>query len=197
MPPGLPLWGDKRDYDMDAPITVFGTTQARLVGRSSVWICTMSYIWCGWSKRFTAPCGVFVFYSWIMFYFLPGEALLESNTVIDFVYCSPSLRCVQTAQNILKGKNRIGNSLTFLLRLICGMLEALYDLWCGLMSRFCVNRSAAGREVEGEGGARPLWMDQVGFWEFFARVDSSHRAGSCQLQYRHNVQVRHNFLRSV
>lgn len=35
-----------------------------------------------------------------------GEALLESNTAIDFVYCSPALRCVQTAQNILKGKNR-------------------------------------------------------------------------------------------
>lgn len=33
----------------------------------------------------------------------PGEALLESNTVIDYVYCSPSLRCVQTAQNILRG----------------------------------------------------------------------------------------------
>ena len=37
---------------------------------------------------------------------LPGEALLESNTVLDFVYCSPSLRCVQTAQNILRGKRR-------------------------------------------------------------------------------------------
>lgn len=70
-----------------------------------------------WSKWFTAPCGK----TWIMFYFLPGEALLESNTVIDFVYCSPSLRCVQTAQNILKGKNRIGNSLTFayVLSLVC------------------------------------------------------------------------------
>lgn len=63
MPPSLPLWGAQRDYDMDAPITVFGSTQARLV----------------------------------------GEALLESNTTIDFVYCSPALRCVQTAQNILKG----------------------------------------------------------------------------------------------
>ncbi|KAG7222441.1 hypothetical protein INR49_016262 [Caranx melampygus] len=63
MPPSLPLWGGQRDYDMDTPLTVFGSTQARLV----------------------------------------GEALLESNTVIDFVYCSPSLRCVQTAQNILKG----------------------------------------------------------------------------------------------
>lgn len=38
----------------------------------------------------------------------PGEALLESNTVIDFVYCSPALRCVQTAQNILKGKRQSG-----------------------------------------------------------------------------------------
>ena len=34
---------------------------------------------------------------------LQGEALLESNTIIDHVYCSPSLRCVQTAYNILKG----------------------------------------------------------------------------------------------
>jgi len=33
-----------------------------------------------------------------------GEALLESNSVVDFVYCSPSLRCVQTAHNILRGK---------------------------------------------------------------------------------------------
>uniref|UniRef100_A0A3B3VMM3 Ubiquitin associated and SH3 domain containing B n=1 Tax=Poecilia latipinna TaxID=48699 RepID=A0A3B3VMM3_9TELE len=34
MPPSLPLWGGQRDYDMDAPITVFGSTQARLVGTS-------------------------------------------------------------------------------------------------------------------------------------------------------------------
>ncbi|XP_043936974.1 ubiquitin-associated and SH3 domain-containing protein B [Protopterus annectens] len=52
-----------RDYDKDAPITVFGSTQARLI----------------------------------------GEALLESNTAIDYIYCSPSLRCVQTAAGILKG----------------------------------------------------------------------------------------------
>lgn len=45
-------------------------------------------------------------------FLLVGEALLESNTVIDFVYCSPSLRCVQTAQNILKGESR-WSSLTF------------------------------------------------------------------------------------
>lgn len=32
-----------------------------------------------------------------------GEALLESHTTLDFVYCSPSLRCVQTAQHILQG----------------------------------------------------------------------------------------------
>lgn len=38
------------------------------------------------------------------FGFLAGEALLESNTIIDHVYCSPSLRCVQTAHNILKGR---------------------------------------------------------------------------------------------
>uniref|UniRef100_A0A8C6T3H7 Ubiquitin associated and SH3 domain containing Bb n=1 Tax=Neogobius melanostomus TaxID=47308 RepID=A0A8C6T3H7_9GOBI len=68
MPPSLPMWGSQRDYDMDAPITVVGCTQARLV----------------------------------------GEALLESNTVIEFVYCSPSLRCVQTAQNILKGLQQEG-----------------------------------------------------------------------------------------
>ncbi|XP_029373052.1 ubiquitin associated and SH3 domain containing Bb isoform X1 [Echeneis naucrates] len=68
MPPSLPLWGGQRDYDMDTPLTVFGSTQARLI----------------------------------------GEALLESNTAIDFVYCSPSLRCVQTAQNILKGLQQDG-----------------------------------------------------------------------------------------
>uniref|UniRef100_H2UZ97 Ubiquitin associated and SH3 domain containing B n=1 Tax=Takifugu rubripes TaxID=31033 RepID=H2UZ97_TAKRU len=64
MPSSLPArGGGHRDYDKDCPITVFGSTQARLV----------------------------------------GEALLESHTAIDFVYCSPSLRCVQTAQNILQG----------------------------------------------------------------------------------------------
>ncbi|KAM7399822.1 hypothetical protein PAMP_019066 [Pampus punctatissimus] len=31
MPPSLPLWGGQRDYDMDSPITVTGSTQARLV----------------------------------------------------------------------------------------------------------------------------------------------------------------------
>ncbi|XP_029429635.1 ubiquitin-associated and SH3 domain-containing protein B isoform X2 [Rhinatrema bivittatum] len=64
MLPSLPpRSGGFRDYEKDAPITVFGCTQARLI----------------------------------------GEALLESNTVIDYVYSSPSLRCVQTAHNILKG----------------------------------------------------------------------------------------------
>ncbi|XP_028666079.1 ubiquitin-associated and SH3 domain-containing protein B-like [Erpetoichthys calabaricus] len=64
MPASLPQRsGGFRDYDRDAPITVFGSTQARLV----------------------------------------GEALLESNTAVDFIYSSPSLRCVQTAHNILKG----------------------------------------------------------------------------------------------
>ncbi|XP_073513487.1 ubiquitin-associated and SH3 domain-containing protein B isoform X1 [Phyllobates terribilis] len=67
MPSSLPQRsGGYRDYEKDAPITVFGCTQAKLV----------------------------------------GEALLESNTAIDFVYCSPSLRCVQTAHNILKGLNQ-------------------------------------------------------------------------------------------
>uniref|UniRef100_A0A671NMC1 Ubiquitin-associated and SH3 domain-containing protein B-like n=1 Tax=Sinocyclocheilus anshuiensis TaxID=1608454 RepID=A0A671NMC1_9TELE len=37
-----------------------------------------------------------------------GEALLESNTTIDFVYCSPSLRCVQTAHEILRGMKQDG-----------------------------------------------------------------------------------------
>ncbi|KAJ8401690.1 hypothetical protein AAFF_G00376610 [Aldrovandia affinis] len=70
MPLSLPARiGGYRDYDKDGPITVFGSTQARLV----------------------------------------GEALLESNTVIDFVYSSPSLRCVQTAHNILKGLQQEGN----------------------------------------------------------------------------------------
>ncbi|XP_046891615.1 ubiquitin-associated and SH3 domain-containing protein B-like isoform X2 [Hypomesus transpacificus] len=68
MPPSLPLWGEQRDYNMDAPITVLGSTQAAVV----------------------------------------GAALLESNTVIDHVYCSPSLRCVQTAHNIIKGLQQEG-----------------------------------------------------------------------------------------
>ncbi|XP_054899771.1 ubiquitin-associated and SH3 domain-containing protein B [Poeciliopsis prolifica] len=64
MPCSLPSRsGGHRDYEKDCPITVFGSTQARLV----------------------------------------GEALLESHTTIDFVYCSPSLRCIQTAQHILQG----------------------------------------------------------------------------------------------
>uniref|UniRef100_H3D2H0 Ubiquitin-associated and SH3 domain-containing protein B n=1 Tax=Tetraodon nigroviridis TaxID=99883 RepID=H3D2H0_TETNG len=71
MPPSLPArGGGQRDYDKDCPITVFGSTQARLV----------------------------------------GEALLESCTAVDFVYCSPSLRCVQTAQQILQGLQQEGNT---------------------------------------------------------------------------------------
>ncbi|RXN10399.1 ubiquitin-associated and SH3 domain-containing B-like protein [Labeo rohita] len=71
MPQSLPARsGGYRDYDKDCPITVFGSTQARLV----------------------------------------GEALLESHTVVDFVYCSPSLRCVQTAYNILKGLQKDGKT---------------------------------------------------------------------------------------
>lgn len=99
-----------------------------------------------------------------------GEALLESNTVIDFVYCSPSLRCVQTAQNILKGESRWSSStFTCILSPFCQMRDVLCDISCPC-------RSAAGRQVEGESGAGSLWMDQVGLWEFFACVDSSHWA---------------------
>lgn len=37
MPPSLPARvGGHRDYDKDCPITVFGTTQARLVGQFSL-----------------------------------------------------------------------------------------------------------------------------------------------------------------
>lgn len=102
MPPSLPLWGDKRDYDMDAPITVVGSTQARLVGASPVWT---------WMMYYQRRCCCCILYMCIYLYMcvcaLPGEALLESNTVLDFVYCSPSLRCVQTAQNILRGKRSV------------------------------------------------------------------------------------------
>uniref|UniRef100_A0A7N8XGI9 Ubiquitin associated and SH3 domain containing Bb n=1 Tax=Mastacembelus armatus TaxID=205130 RepID=A0A7N8XGI9_9TELE len=83
MPTSLPLWGKQRDYDMDTPITVFGSIQARLV----------------------------------------GEALLESNTVIDFVYCSPSLRCVQTAQNILKGEKSLQQDGKLKVRVEPGLFE--------------------------------------------------------------------------
>ncbi|XP_063343496.1 ubiquitin-associated and SH3 domain-containing protein B [Pelmatolapia mariae] len=71
MPTSLPARsGGHRDFDKDCPITVFGATQARLV----------------------------------------GEALLESHTTIDFVYCSPSLRCIQTAQHILQGLQQDGKT---------------------------------------------------------------------------------------
>ncbi|XP_056141255.1 ubiquitin-associated and SH3 domain-containing protein B isoform X2 [Lampris incognitus] len=71
MPPSLQARsGGCRDYDKDCPITVFGSTQARLV----------------------------------------GEALLESHTTVDFVYCSPSLRCVQTAQNMIQGLQQEGKT---------------------------------------------------------------------------------------
>lgn len=94
------------------------------------------------SKR-RAPPEVVVASSHIKCVFLPGEALLESNTVIDFVYCSPSLRCVQTAQNILKGQKslRIRDRPTFP-RLV---------FFC-VTSRVCVSRSAAGQQAEGASG---------------------------------------------
>ncbi|KAA0701951.1 Ubiquitin-associated and SH3 domain-containing protein B [Triplophysa tibetana] len=69
MPAVLPAWGEAHIMnEMDAPITVVGSTQARIV----------------------------------------GEAMQESNTTIDFVYCSPSLRCVQTAHDILRGMQQDG-----------------------------------------------------------------------------------------
>uniref|UniRef100_A0A8C8A224 Ubiquitin associated and SH3 domain containing Ba n=1 Tax=Oryzias sinensis TaxID=183150 RepID=A0A8C8A224_9TELE len=71
MPVSLPARSNgHKDYEKDCPITVFGSTQARLV----------------------------------------GEALLESHTNIDFVYCSPSLRCIQTAQHILQGLQQEGKT---------------------------------------------------------------------------------------
>uniref|UniRef100_A0A8C5QLZ9 Ubiquitin-associated and SH3 domain-containing protein B n=1 Tax=Leptobrachium leishanense TaxID=445787 RepID=A0A8C5QLZ9_9ANUR len=69
MPSTLPQRsGGHRDYEKDAPITVLGCKQAKLI----------------------------------------GDALRDGNTVVDFIYSSPSLRCVQTAHNILKGLKQDG-----------------------------------------------------------------------------------------
>lgn len=62
--------------------------------RPGLWVCTALYSFF-FSKQFREALSV-----WMC---VAGEALLENNTNIDFVYCSPSLRCVQTAHEILKG----------------------------------------------------------------------------------------------
>lgn len=95
MPPSLPArGGGHRDYDKDCPITVFGSTQARLVGQ------------CLRFERACRPCLALNCRP------LSGEALLESHTAVDFVYCSPSLRCVQTAQHILQGRTTPSSALS-------------------------------------------------------------------------------------
>lgn len=118
MLPTLPVRsGGFRDYDKDCPITVFGSTQARLVGQSLI---AVKYTLKSRSHEFlsilhsnsnkdviSAPLFALTTVCLVCF---TGEALLESNTVVDFVYCSPSLRCVQTAHNILRGKKKAPSS---------------------------------------------------------------------------------------
>lgn len=107
MPSSLPSrGGGHRDYDKDCPITVFGSTQARLVGQFIFILYVtfsipppINYWKILLKKKINA----------LLCLFWPsvGEALLESHTTIDFVYCSPSLRCVQTAHNILQGRTSV------------------------------------------------------------------------------------------
>ncbi|KAF7699929.1 ubiquitin associated and SH3 domain containing Bb [Silurus meridionalis] len=111
MPPFLPAWGGNRDYDMDAPITVFGAIQARTV----------------------------------------GEALLENNITIDFVYCSPSLRCVQTAHEILKGMKQDGKLKT---RVEPGLFE-----WTKWVS----------------GNSLPAWISPIGLAAANLSVDTTYK----------------------
>lgn len=64
-----------------------------------------------------------------MFLPISGEALLESHTTIDYVYCSPSLRCIQTAQYILQGKTTfkiIHKAVSRFLLLACYMCRLNY-----------------------------------------------------------------------
>lgn len=99
MPASLPTrGGGHRDYDKDCPITVFGSTQARLVGQFNLSV----YLHI---VRLAAMCLLnnVTLHLKCCVLSAVGEALLESCTAIDFVYCSPSLRCVQTAQHILQG----------------------------------------------------------------------------------------------
>ncbi|XP_053728500.1 ubiquitin associated and SH3 domain containing Bb isoform X2 [Synchiropus splendidus] len=111
MPPSLPLWGGQRDYDMDAPITVLGSMQARLV----------------------------------------GEALMESSTIIDQLYCSPSLRCIQTAQNILRGMQLDGK---MKIRVEPGLFE-----WTKWVSGSCL----------------PAWMSPAELAAAHFSVDTTYR----------------------
>lgn len=97
MPPSLPArGGGHRDYDKDCPITVFGSTQARLVGQFNLFDLHICPVPMALLSNVTSEMKSEMFFV--------GEALLESCTAVDFVYCSPSLRCVQTAQNILQGR---------------------------------------------------------------------------------------------
>ncbi|XP_017287398.1 ubiquitin-associated and SH3 domain-containing protein B [Kryptolebias marmoratus] len=112
MPSSLPARsGGHWDYDKDCPITVFGSTQARLV----------------------------------------GEALLESHTPINFVYCSPSLRCIQTAQNILQGLQQEAKTK---IRVEPGLFE-----WTKWVSGTCL----------------PTWIPPAELAATFQSVDTTYR----------------------
>ena len=59
---------------------------------------------------------------------LMGEGFLNTKTPIHHVYCSPSLRCVMTASNVLKGINiskrmKIKVRFLTLVHLFCMLLE--------------------------------------------------------------------------
>ncbi|KAI4895581.1 hypothetical protein NFI96_015673 [Prochilodus magdalenae] len=87
MPPVLPAWaGGHRDYDMDAPITVFGATQARTVGMQ-VFLSSMQlsgklrirvepalFEWTKWVSGSSLP-------AWI-----PPTELASANLSVDTTY---------------------------------------------------------------------------------------------------------------
>lgn len=172
MPPGLPLWGDKRDYDMDAPITVLGNTQARLVGESPV---------PDLPSRKTHRGPPVAVHSWNVSSRRRGPARKQHSHRLRLLLSVPALRADGTEHP--EGWEQME---FFNVHLRHVSVFATGGTSSGVS---CPRRSAAGRQAEGESGAGPLWMDQVGLWEFFACVDSSRWAGRCQLQCWHNLQV--------
>lgn len=157
MPPGLPLWGDKRDYDMDAPITVLGNTQARLVGTSPAALA---------AEQRDSPHPPVAVHSWNVSSRRRGPSREQHSHRLCVLLSVPALRADGTEHS--EGWEQM-EFFNFHLDIVSILLDVWWDISCPC-------RSAAGRQVEGESGAGSLWMDQVGLWEFFACVDSTHRA---------------------
>lgn len=121
MPKSLPKRrGGPRDYERDSPLTTQGHFQANLLGISQCWdvferaVITLLPV----SVRLLHMLSQSIVLRIVVYHIFcllrlhvscsTGSSLKDVDVPFSHVYASPSLRCIQTATDILKGAYHIG-----------------------------------------------------------------------------------------